>query len=139
MAIPWLTVLRSVPWTEVIANAPKVAGGAKKLWTSVAKSRTPAAGAGSTPATVSDPHAPQAPEGSVAALRARVGALEASVAELHAQMLQSSEVIQSLAGQNAQLVARVDAGRRRIFRLTLALVAVGLASACALVLVLRAG
>ena len=41
MPIPWLTVLQSVPWSDVISNAPKVAGGAKKLWDSVA--RKPAA------------------------------------------------------------------------------------------------
>lgn len=30
MAIGWLTILKSVPWTEVIRNVPKVAeGGAK--------------------------------------------------------------------------------------------------------------
>jgi hypothetical protein len=31
MAVPWLTVLRSVPWTDVIKSAPKVADGARKL------------------------------------------------------------------------------------------------------------
>ena len=35
MAIGWLSVLKSVPWEEVISNAPKVAEGAKKLWKSV--------------------------------------------------------------------------------------------------------
>ena len=29
MAIGWLTILKTVPWTEVISNAPKVADGAK--------------------------------------------------------------------------------------------------------------
>jgi hypothetical protein len=28
MAIAWLAVLKSVPWSEVISNAPKVADGA---------------------------------------------------------------------------------------------------------------
>ena len=37
MAIGWLTILQSVPWTEVIKNAPKVAEGARKLWSAVAK------------------------------------------------------------------------------------------------------
>ena len=36
MAIPWLTVLQSVPWSDVVRNAPKVAAGAKKLWDNVA-------------------------------------------------------------------------------------------------------
>ena len=37
MAIPWLSVLKMVPWSEVISNAPKVAEGAKKLWTAVSR------------------------------------------------------------------------------------------------------
>ena len=41
MAIPWLVVLQSVPWTDVIRNAPKVADGAKKLWNTVNR-KTPA-------------------------------------------------------------------------------------------------
>ena len=36
MAIGWLTVLQSVPWSDVVRNAPKVAAGAKKLWDNVA-------------------------------------------------------------------------------------------------------
>jgi hypothetical protein len=37
MAIGWLTVLKMVPWGEVIENAPKVAIGAKKLWDKVGR------------------------------------------------------------------------------------------------------
>lgn len=37
MAAGWLTVLKMVPWGDVIENAPKVAQGAKKLWSSVGK------------------------------------------------------------------------------------------------------
>ena len=37
MAIGWLTVLQSVPWAEVVSNAPKVAAGAKKLWSAVGR------------------------------------------------------------------------------------------------------
>ena len=39
MAIGWLTILKSVPWTEVIKNAPKVAEGARKLWNAVGRQR----------------------------------------------------------------------------------------------------
>ena len=35
MPVPWLAVLQSVPWSDVIKNAPKVADGARKLWSSV--------------------------------------------------------------------------------------------------------
>ena len=50
MAIPWLTLIKVVPWTDVIANAPKVVEGAKKLWGSAHR-----AGAGSGGKTVSGP------------------------------------------------------------------------------------
>jgi len=116
MPIPWLTVLQSVPWSDVISNAPKVAGGAKKLWDSVA--RKPAA-----PPTTDDA-AQAGPQ--PAALTDRVAALEAQVAELHRQMLASSEVIQALAEQDTQLIQRVDEHRRRMRRLALALGGVAL-------------
>ena len=32
MAIPWLTVLQAVPWSDVLAQAPKVVDAAGKLW-----------------------------------------------------------------------------------------------------------
>ena len=109
MAIGWLTVLKMVPWGDVIENAPKVANGAKKLWQSVGKKPLPAAIV--TPA-------PDAALGSgppaVAALQAQVAGLQAAVADLHQQMLASSELIQSLANQNTQLIKRVEANRVRV-------------------------
>ena len=32
MGLSWITVLKAVPWTEVVRNAPAVAEGARKLW-----------------------------------------------------------------------------------------------------------
>ena len=32
MAIPWLAVLKIVPWNDVIRNAPQLAETARKLW-----------------------------------------------------------------------------------------------------------
>ena len=110
MAIGWLTVLQSVPWPEVISNAPKVAAGAKKLWQATVK-KSPAA-------KTSEP----------TALEARVITLETAVAELHAQMLASSELIKALAEQNAQLVQRVENHRRYLRWLTWACV-IGAATA----------
>jgi hypothetical protein len=107
MAVPWLTVLRSVPWTDVIKSAPKVADGARKLWSTVAKPQAAAADAA--------PVVPPAPseEGALAALEARCGSMERAIADLHAQMLASSELIKALADQNAQLVERLEVGRKR--------------------------
>lgn len=109
MPIPWLTVLQSVPWSDVISNAPKVAGGAKKLWDTVARK----------PGTTSADAAQAGPE--PASLAERVAALEGQVTELHRQMLASSEVIQALAEQNTQLIQRVEVHRRWVRRLAVAL------------------
>jgi predicted nucleic acid-binding Zn-ribbon protein len=102
MPLNWLTVLKSVPWTEVISTAPKVADGAKKLWKTVARKRA---------ADEAPPIAPPDTE-AFSALNARVSALEAAADDLHNQMLASSELIKSLAEQNEQLIARLESQRR---------------------------
>lgn len=117
MAIGWLTVLKLVPWGDVIENAPKVASGAKKLWNNVGKkpdappeTLAPVPG---MPGDVPDP---------VAALQAEVLQLQGAVAQLHQQMLQSSALIGSLAEQNTQLIARVEVNRKRVLGLAIAVV-----------------
>ncbi|PKO33082.1 MAG: hypothetical protein CVU34_14980 [Betaproteobacteria bacterium HGW-Betaproteobacteria-7] len=101
MAIGWMTILKSVPWTDVIRNAPKVAEGAKKLWNNV--------GGKGDAAEAMNPSldANQAPAAQLAALRSQVESLQE-------QMLASSEVIQALAEQNAQLIVRIETHRRRL-------------------------
>ena len=106
MAIPWFVVLQSVPWTEVIKNAPRVAEGAKKLWSTIGGKKVEAA----EEDAVED--ATQSPElREVRALQLRVAALEETTAALHEQMLASSELIKELAEQNAQLVKRIETNR----------------------------
>jgi hypothetical protein len=102
MAIGWLTVLKSVPWGEVISSAPKVAEGAKKLWKAVANKPAspgmPSSGA----------HAPASPDPQALAK------LQAAVNDLHGQMLASSELIKALAEQNTQLIKRIELNRVRL-------------------------
>ena len=105
MAINLLTVLKFVPWKDVISNAPAVAEGAKKLWGSVA--RKPAQPVNS----VLVPTGPQTP------IEARVAALEQAGAEWQEQLRASTELLTTLAEQNAQLVRRIDQNRRLIWRL----------------------
>lgn len=102
MAIGWMTILKSVPWTDVIRNAPKVAEGAKKLWNNVG-------GKGGEGEEAMNPSldANQAPVAQLAALRVQVESLQD-------QMLASSELIQALAEQNAQLIVRIETHRRRL-------------------------
>lgn len=118
MAISWLTVLQAVPWSDVIRNAPKVAEGAGKLWDAVGRkvSTKPAA----TPSAGSTASSP---------LDTRLATLEATVADLHAQMLASSQLIKDLAEQNTQLIRRAEINRVR----TLWLAAVTAALALALI------
>ena len=113
MAIPWLVVLQNVPWAEVVKNAPKVADGAKKLWNAVGRRSLVAESAPTAPAADADADAQTIP-----GLLARIAALESAAADLQEQMLASSELIKSLADQNAQLVARIEANRTRVAWLT---------------------
>jgi hypothetical protein len=109
MTIGWLSVLKMVPWGDVISNAPKVADGAKKLWSAVAKKPSSA----ELPASNAQPAL--SPDAQMfAALRAQLTAAEAAVSDLHNQMLASSELIKALADQNTQLIKRVEANRIRV-------------------------
>ena len=132
MPIPWLTVLQSVPWSDVISNAPKVADSAKKLWGTVTKKPPPPASA-HTDGSVAPSRELQA----MAALDTRIASLEAAVADLHSQMLASSELIKALADQNAQLIGRIEANRVRLLWLGGALGVVGIIAIAALAFVWR--
>ena len=108
MAIGWLTVLKMVPWGDVIENAPKVASGAKKLWQTGGKRPVVTSSAPPVPEVL------RAESPAVAALQIQVAELQVAVADLHQQMLASSELIQSLAQQNTQLIKRVEVNRVRL-------------------------
>jgi len=124
MAVGWMSVLKMVPWSDVISNAPKVADGAKKLWSTVAK-KTGAAAEAEAPAAPAATHDLPAAE-MLALLRAQLARQEQRLSELHQQMVSSTALIQTLAEQNAQLVQRVEANRVRVRWLTLAVALLGL-------------
>ncbi len=113
MPVGWLTVLKLVPWVEVIKNAPAIADGAKKLWTTVGGSTPLRDAPAGTDVVAADAAAAADPASAVTALQARVVHAEAAVAELQAQMQASSELIKALAEQNAELVRRVEMNRSR--------------------------
>jgi hypothetical protein len=107
MAIGWLTVLKMVPWGDVIENAPKVAIGAKKLWDKVGKK----------PATLLRCCRQCFPVHRCRLWRScsrRWRLCKQATAELHQQMLDSTELIKTLAEQNTQLVRRVESNRKRL-------------------------
>ena len=131
MAIGWLTVLQSVPWSDVVRNAPKVAAGAKKLWDNVANksAATPDAaadGSGLAPVPVT-----------LEGLQQQVLTLQAASAHLQQRLVESSDLIGTLAEQNAQLIQGIQVLRRRLFWQGAALALVGLLAALATALALR--
>lgn len=130
MAIGWLTVLQSVPWTDVVRNAPKVAIAAKKLWSTVGKKPT------ATADPVADASVALSPEArAVSALESRILVLETAATELQNQMIASSGLIKALAEQNTQLILRIETLRLRLWFVG-ALAVAGLLAAAGMALIL---
>ena len=124
MALPWMTILSNVPWSDVLGKAPIIADGAKKLWQGMGRKN----GEGSA----ADPQAESvAPD---ADLATRQAALESNQRKLRTQILASGELIQALSEQNALLVAQVDANRRLVRYLVWGLGATALVAGLALLL-----
>jgi hypothetical protein len=116
MALGWVTVLQMVPWGEVIKNAPKVAEGAVKLWNSVSGKNT----------LEPEEHLPTgmvlaSGVQAVERLEHELHAVQAAVADLQDQVVQSAELIKELASQNAQLVAQIEVNRKAVTVLGVAL------------------
>ncbi|MFN4352199.1 MAG: hypothetical protein ACK4F6_15460 [Hylemonella sp.] len=131
MATGLFSVLRLVPWGEVIRNAPKVAEGAKGLWDKVSGRPAPP-----PPPPVDDKEQDQlqAEAHAIVKLRSELRATKTAVSELQAQMLAATELINDLADQNAQLVQGVEALRRRLLWLAGVTVLMGGAVVAALLL-----
>lgn len=108
MAMGWISVLKLVPWGDVVKNAPRLANEAKKLWNTVAKT-PPAAGPSNTHVTPT----PSLDLQSVALLQADLEFVITEVADLHKQMRESSQLITALAEQNTQLIRRMEGQRVR--------------------------
>ena len=109
MAVAWLKVLKAVPWSDVIAAAPQVANGARKLWDTVGRK-------GGPPPVVEE--AALAPafmgEDGMSLLAARVEQQDARLAQMHYQLREASKLITELADQNAQLIAKMEAARGKL-------------------------
>lgn len=109
MAAGWLKMLKAVPWSEVIAAAPQVAGGARRLWETVGRKGAPVPEMDLGEAMA---HAPI--DEDVAILAARIEQQDAAITQLHGQVREASKLITELADQNAQLIARLQAARERL-------------------------
>lgn len=110
MAVAWLKVLKAVPWSDVIAAAPQVANGARKLWDTVGRKQ------GAPGAMADEAIMPEQAMGDdgVAMLVAHIEQQDAAIAQMHNQLRDASKLITELADQNAQLIAKMEAARGRL-------------------------
>ena len=131
MAAGWWTVLRTVPWSDVISAAPQVANGARRLWDTVNRNKQ---GMYDEPMGVA-PGMPGQEEDVFDILIKSVERNDAEVTDLRNQMRSASEIIANLADQNAQLVAKMDAQRQKMTWLAVTASLSGLLSVVALILV----
>lgn len=113
MAIGWLTALKAIPWSDVVAAAPVIVKGAKRLYDAAQAGRTGTATAS----------APEAPAGTP---EQRLQAVEAEIVALRADQAAAGEVLRSLAEQNVRLVGAVE--RLRVRTRVLMWTCVGLAA-----------
>jgi len=109
MAAGWWTVLKTVPWSDVISAAPQVATGARRLWDTVNRK----SGAVDL-ATGLSPEAAAQEDDIIGLLIARSEQNDAELNDLRNQMRSASELIANLADQNAQLIAKIDVQRQKI-------------------------
>jgi hypothetical protein len=98
-----LVWLKAVPWSAIIANAPLVVDGAKKLASLVRSKPVPAMEAGPLPAGTS-----------AGGVHFELTALQARVRQLEEEQRQSSELLRSMAENNAQMVQALDYMRARV-------------------------
>lgn len=123
MALPWKTILTNVPWSDVLGKAPIIADGAKKLWKGMGRKNSDGSVVDAEPVVAAD-----------ADLATRLVALETAQRKMRTQILASGELIQALSEQNTQLVAQIDAHRRRVRLLAWSLGATALIAGFALLL-----
>jgi hypothetical protein len=100
MAFVWL---KAVPWSAIIANAPLVVEGAKKL---VALVR-------SKPAPAMEP-GPLAADASAGGPQSEFAALRARIRQLEEEQRESAELLRSMAENSASMVEALDYLRARV-------------------------
>ncbi len=125
MPVPWSALFSAIPWTDVIAKAPELAQGARKLWQKVGKRE----------ATLPAP--PETPANPAPSIDARIDALDARLADVGARQQESAELLAALATQNAELIRATEELRGRVRQLGIGFVvlAAGLLGVLGLLLI----
>lgn len=105
MAIGWLTVFKAIPWTDVVAAAPTVVKGARKLVDAVRKRGGEGGGEGEA--------AGEASVDGAGDPAARARQMEARIERLEARQQEALALMESLAEQQEKLVGAVEVLRLR--------------------------
>lgn len=119
----WLSILKLIPWMDVIYNAPALAKNAKKFWKAVARETS------AMPSVQATANTGAKEDETLYALQTQVHSMQTAVLHLQQQMLESSQLMKTLADQNAQLARRVLFSRIALLCITavLALLAIAIA------------
>ena len=98
MAFVWL---KAVPWSTIIANAPLIVDGARKLVSLVRNTSAPDRRDERVGAVSDDPDA-------------RIAALHARIVQLENEQRQSAELLSALADSNEQMAQALEYLRKRV-------------------------
>lgn len=115
MPLPWPAIFKAIPWSEVVAAAPKVLDQAKRLAAAARRTDTASSGEVKSSASAQGPVNP--------VIEARLSGVEKRVEEMGREAVSSAELLKSLAEQNAQLVQALQIVSSKIRRLTVVVVA----------------
>lgn len=107
MAIGWMTALKIIPWADVLESAPHIVKAAKRLFsaTKADASIFAESSAGSSTSAAGN---------SLANLDKRIRLIETRIVELSDEQKSSTELIKSLAEQNALIVEVIEVFRVRV-------------------------
>ena len=134
MAI-WMTALKIIPWADVLESAPHIVKAAKRLF-SATKADASIFAESSTESSTESSAATAG--SSLANLNKRVRLLEARLVELSDEQKSSTELIKSLAEQNALVVEAIEVFRVRIkILLTLCIALIGVLASLVFWLVIK--
>ncbi len=142
MAIPWITLIRSVPWQQVAKKAPEIAELAKKLWNTTYSKNPPTETYDSTNGDSANSSTANqtgfiSENARMNAVEEKLAVVEANSSRLHKQLRESIELVTELAEQNAQLIKAIEINRKRILTLAVLTTVIGVVAVCALFFALR--
>ncbi len=111
MAIGWMTALKIIPWADVLESAPHIVKAAKRLFSAT---KADASIFAESSAEASTGSSTSAAGNSLANLDKRIRLIETRIVELSDEQKSSSELIKSLAEQNALIVEVIEVFRVRV-------------------------